>query len=137
MEGSRGTGVSVQMEIGDSPMRASGEELASGMLDHNGDRIIPAVQGSSLGRNGDLSMEGDDHLDLESSDRDMDAEDDSQEEQDEMDEYDEDILDDANQDEVTKAFYRDRTVLYEKLLEFFAEEVKQPKGDLTDLVKVG
>ncbi|KAI8598594.1 Muskelin N-terminus-domain-containing protein [Dissophora ornata] len=38
---------------------------------------------------------------------------------------------------VTRALYRDRTLLYEKLLEFFAEEMKQPKGDLTDLVKVG
>ncbi|KAK5821380.1 Muskelin N-terminus-domain-containing protein [Linnemannia elongata] len=34
-------------------------------------------------------------------------------------------------------FYRDRTLLFERLLEFFAEDDKQPKGDLTDLVKVG
>ncbi|KAG0231646.1 hypothetical protein BGW42_008722 [Actinomortierella wolfii] len=40
-------------------------------------------------------------------------------------------------DRVMRACVRNRIILYEKLLEFFAEEVKQPKGDLIDLVKVG
>ncbi|KAK3843362.1 MAG: Muskelin N-terminus-domain-containing protein [Linnemannia gamsii] len=52
-----------------------------------------------------------------------------------FDEYQDIDVDD--QDPMMKAFFRDRTLLYERLLEFFAEDVKQPKGDLTDLVKVG
>ncbi|KAH7045094.1 Muskelin N-terminus-domain-containing protein [Linnemannia elongata] len=54
---------------------------------------------------------------------------------DDEDEYQDIDLDD--QDPVMKGFYRDRTLLFERLLEFFAEDAKQPKGDLTDLVKVG
>ncbi|KAF9933335.1 hypothetical protein FBU30_005738 [Linnemannia zychae] len=46
-------------------------------------------------------------------------------------------IDQDDQDPVMKALFRDRTLLYERLLDFFAEDVKQPKGDLTDLVKVG
>ncbi|KAF9582337.1 hypothetical protein BGW38_000326, partial [Lunasporangiospora selenospora] len=44
---------------------------------------------------------------------------------------------DEEDEEVVRLFYRDRTILYEKLLEYFAEDAKQPKGDLTDLVRVG
>lgn len=40
-------------------------------------------------------------------------------------------------DELSEALYRERSQLYERLLDFFADEVKQPKGDLTDLVKIG
>ncbi|KAF9172613.1 Muskelin 1, intracellular mediator containing kelch motif [Mortierella sp. AD010] len=41
------------------------------------------------------------------------------------------------QDETMREFYRERTILYERLLVFFADEIKQPKGDLADLVKIG
>ncbi|KAG0046379.1 Muskelin 1, intracellular mediator containing kelch motif [Gryganskiella cystojenkinii] len=105
--------------------------MVDGTLDHNGDR---------LGRNGEPDIEQDEGS---SRDRGMKGGDDTEceveeeEDQDEDEEYDEDLSDDTNQDEVTREFYRDRTMLYEKLLEFFAEDVKQPKGDLTDLVKVG
>ncbi|KAF9976699.1 Muskelin 1, intracellular mediator containing kelch motif [Actinomortierella ambigua] len=44
---------------------------------------------------------------------------------------------DEEQDRVMRACTRDRMILYEKLLDFFAEEMRQPKGDLIDLVKVG
>ncbi|KAG0199227.1 hypothetical protein BGX28_007454 [Mortierella sp. GBA30] len=52
-------------------------------------------------------------------------------------EYEQMTGDDDDLDPTMKGLYRDRTLLYEKLLDFFAESVKQPKGDLTDLVKVG
>ncbi|KAF9426170.1 Muskelin 1, intracellular mediator containing kelch motif [Podila epigama] len=62
-----------------------------------------------------------------------------QEEEDEQDIYDDfaNAYSNPEDAQMMKAFYRDRTILYEKLLEFFAEDVKQPKGDLADLVKVG
>ncbi|KAF9965413.1 hypothetical protein BGZ65_000757, partial [Modicella reniformis] len=44
-------------------------------------------------------------------------------------------MEDEDQDELLKAIYRERTQQYEKLLEFFADELKQPQGYLTDLVK--
>ncbi|KAI8345631.1 Muskelin N-terminus-domain-containing protein [Mortierella sp. GBAus27b] len=39
--------------------------------------------------------------------------------------------------ELSETLYHERTQLYEMLLEFFTDEVKQPKSDLTNLVKVG
>ncbi|KAI7816573.1 Muskelin N-terminus-domain-containing protein [Gamsiella multidivaricata] len=46
-------------------------------------------------------------------------------------------MDDEEHDAMMRPFFRDRTLLYEKLLDFFSDEMKQPKGDLVDLVKVG
>lgn len=116
---------------GDSPMFDE-------TLDHNGDRVVAGEQ-NRLSRNGesetedesiqDRMMEGEDDVEYDVGENDDHDDDD--------DVYDEDLSDDSNQDEVMRGFYRDRTMLYEKLLEFFAEDVKQPKGDLTDLVKVG
>ncbi|KAF9919128.1 Muskelin 1, intracellular mediator containing kelch motif [Lobosporangium transversale] len=56
-----------------------------------------------------------------------------------INEYDEETgkWDEDSQDELLKTFHHDRILLFERLLEFFAEEVKQPKGDLIDLIKVG
>ena len=36
----------------------------------------------------------------------------------------------------TRDIFHERTELYEKLLEFFSEEMKQPKGNLIDLIKI-
>ncbi|GJJ76870.1 muskelin [Entomortierella parvispora] len=120
----------------DSPMQSLGDGLSPGSLDHNGDRVVHSKeQGFSFGRGNDMTMEGGGSTDSGSGDRDMETDEDQQEDEGE-DGSDYDTLDEDNQDEVTKAFYRDRTMLYEKLLEFFADDIKQPKGDLTDLVKV-
>ena len=120
----------------DSPMQTPGEGLSPRSLDHNGDRIVrTSQQGLNFGRSIDMNMEGDGSVDPGSRDGDMETDEDVRGVEDE-DCSDHDPLDDENQDEVTKTFYRDRTMLYEKLLEFFADDIKQPKGDLTDLVKV-
>ncbi|KAF9571608.1 hypothetical protein EC968_000347 [Mortierella alpina] len=95
-------------------------------LDQNGDRIFRSDSGD------DLETASEESRDFETSE--------SREVDDEvyMDEAEyEDVGDDDDLDSTTKALYRDRTLLYEKLLDFFSEAVKQPKGDLTDLVKVG
>ncbi|KAF9120101.1 hypothetical protein BGW39_011659 [Mortierella sp. 14UC] len=112
-------------------------------LDHNGDQIEPSVSSQQDSSDDILSLSGgrSDYdnssdtgtamdEDLDEDDRDDDVEDEA-----DSDEYQDIDLND--QDPVMKAFFRDRTLLYERLLEFFAEDVKQPKGDLTDLVKVG
>ncbi|CAO3565805.1 unnamed protein product [Mortierella alpina] len=98
-------------------------------LDQNGDRIYRPDNGDGH----EIASEG--GRDFEASEsRDRREEDDevSMEEA----EY-EDVGDDDDLDPTTRALYRDRTLLYEKLLDFFSEAVKQPKGDLTDLVRVG
>lgn len=46
-------------------------------------------------------------------------------------------MESEDQDELSETLYHERTQLYEMLLEFFTDEVKQPKSDLTNLVKVG
>lgn len=97
-------------------------------LDNNGDLVKPASEGPEK----EDSM--DDQVMVDSEHRDgYEDEEESQTEDDE----EEDTYANENEEQVMKTFYRDRTILYEKLLEFFAEDVKQPKGDLADLVKVG
>ncbi|KAF8931491.1 hypothetical protein BGZ58_007592 [Dissophora ornata] len=102
-------------------------------LDNNGEKIPKIdVEDSHYERksDGDADADGDSRVHengvlTEEEGEDLEMEEEEGEEEEE------------EQDEVTRALYRDRTLLYEKLLEFFAEEMKQPKGDLTDLVKVG
>lgn len=97
-------------------------------LDHNGDLVKPTSESSEK----EDGMDDQVMVDSEHCDGCEDEDESQTEDDDEEETY-------ANEDEeqVMKVFYRDRTILYEKLLEFFAEDVKQPKGDLADLVKVG
>ncbi|KFH65087.1 hypothetical protein MVEG_08568 [Podila verticillata NRRL 6337] len=98
-------------------------------LDHNGDLVTPALEGSE-------KEDGmDDQVMVDSEHRD--GYEDEDESQTEDDDDEEETYANEEEEQVMKAFYRDRTILYEKLLEFFADDVKQPKGDLADLVKVG
>ncbi|KAF9548799.1 Muskelin 1, intracellular mediator containing kelch motif [Mortierella hygrophila] len=123
-----------------------GEDLDIKGLDHNGDQIQPRSSNNQQDNSSDDLSAGDRSDQDNSSDTgtamdediDEDRSDDNGDDggnDDEDDEYLDIDLDD--QDPVMKGFYRDRTMLFERLLEFFAEDVKQPKGDLTDLVKVG
>ncbi|KAF9147139.1 Muskelin 1, intracellular mediator containing kelch motif [Linnemannia schmuckeri] len=124
----------------------SGEDLDLKGLDHNGDQIqlpsssnqqdkssdnLSASERSDQDNSSDTGTAMDEDIDEDHSDDN--GHDDYNDDDD--DEYQDIDLDD--QDPVMKGFFRDRTLLYEQLLEFFAEDVKQPKGDLTDLVKVG
>ncbi|KAF9202779.1 Muskelin 1, intracellular mediator containing kelch motif [Haplosporangium sp. Z 27] len=93
-------------------------------LDNNGERIKPSENSLGISTDREVGEDEDGDTDLVDDGSGMDEDDD-------MD------IEDEMRDEVTREFYRERTLLYERLLEFFAEEVKQPKGDLTDLVKVG
>jgi hypothetical protein len=121
------------------------EDLDLKGLDHNGDQIQPPSSSSLQDDSSDDLSDGD-RSDQDNSsdtgtamDEDFD-EDHSDEVNSDNDERDDDEYQDIDlddQDPIMKGFYRDRTLLYERLLEFFAEDVKQPKGDLTDLVKVG
>jgi hypothetical protein len=88
-------------------------------LDSNGERIQQAgINGLYVGENAiEVDEQG---LDSKLENGTM------MEEDVEMEEY----------DELSEALYRERSQLYERLLDFFADQVKQPKGDLTDLVKV-
>ncbi|KAG0372239.1 hypothetical protein BGX24_000520 [Mortierella sp. AD032] len=115
-------------------------------LDHNGDQIQPSassqqdssddVLSSSSGRSDhDNSSDTGTAMDEDLDEDDRDDDDDIDDDETDSDEYQDIDVDD--QDPMMRAFFRDRTLLYERLLEFFAEDVKQPKGDLTDLVKVG
>ncbi|KAG0033127.1 hypothetical protein BGZ81_009343 [Podila clonocystis] len=101
-------------------------------LDNNGDLVKPA---SSEGSQKGDGMNDQVMVDSEHRERYEDEEETQTEDDDEDDE--EDSYANEEEEQEMKAFYRDRTILYEKLLEFFAEDVKQPKGDLADLVKVG
>lgn len=123
-----------------------GEDLDFKGLDHNGDQIRPLSSSNQQDNSSDDLSAGDKSDQDDSSDTgtamdedlDEDRSDgngDDGDDDDDDDEYQDVDLDD--QDPVMKGFYRDRTLLFERLLEFFAEDVKQPKGDLTDLVKVG
>ncbi|KAF9904273.1 Muskelin 1, intracellular mediator containing kelch motif [Linnemannia zychae] len=112
-------------------------------LDHNGDQIQPLVSSQQDSSDDLLSLSGE-RSDSDNSsdtgtamDEDPDEDDRDDDVDDEADSNDYQDIDPDDQDPVMKAFFRDRTLLYERLLEFFAEDVKQPKGDLTDLVKVG
>ncbi|KAF9187936.1 Muskelin 1, intracellular mediator containing kelch motif [Haplosporangium sp. Z 767] len=87
------------------------------ILDQNGDRIVDAE--------GDQEDRKDDMLNQDMKKGMM------------IDENEFDGTDEEEgQDAIMKSLYRDRTLLYEKLLEFFSDEVKQPKNDLADLVKI-
>ena len=125
---------------------AGGEELDIKGLDHNGDQIqhssssnqqydssddLSAGNRSDQDNSSDTGIAMDEDIDEGRSD-DNDDDGDNGEDDDEYQDIDLD-----EQDPVMKGFYCDRTLLFERLLEFFAEDVKQPKGDLTDLVKVG
>ncbi|KAG0025467.1 Muskelin 1, intracellular mediator containing kelch motif, partial [Podila clonocystis] len=103
-------------------------------LDNNGDLVKPALTKGSKKRH-DM-----DNLVMVDSDRREECED-EEENQSEDDDHDDENDEEetyANEEEeqAMKMFYSDRTILYEKLLEFIAEDMKQPKGDLVDLVKV-
>ncbi|KAF9961135.1 hypothetical protein BGZ70_008355 [Mortierella alpina] len=97
-------------------------------LDQNGDRIYRPDNGDGL------DTAGEEGRDFEASESRGNREVDDEVS---MEAEYEDMGDDDDLDPTTRALYRDRTLLYEKLLDFFSEAVKQPKGDLTDLVKVG
>lgn len=123
-----------------------GEDVDFQGLDHNGDQIQPQSSSNQQDNSSDDPSAGDRSDQDNSSDTgtamdediDEDRSDDNGDDgdnDDDEDEYQDIALDD--QDPVMKGFYRDRTLLFERLLEFFAEDAKQPKGDLTDLVKVG
>ncbi|KAG0283741.1 hypothetical protein BGZ96_011882 [Linnemannia gamsii] len=147
----RGRGGTTNVVATGSTRVAGSEDLNLKGLDHNGDQIQPLLSSGEQGNSSDDLSDGDrsdqdnssdtgtamdedtdeDHSDDDNSEEDNDNDNDEEDD----DEYQDIDLDD--QDPVMKGFYRDRTLLYERLLEFFAEDVKQPKGDLTDLVKVG
>ncbi|KAF9102438.1 Muskelin 1, intracellular mediator containing kelch motif [Mortierella sp. AM989] len=93
-------------------------------LDNNGEKIKPLDNVNAQDIDGDGNDNGvEDNKLVDDGSR--------------MDEDEAMDIEDEMHDEVMREFYRERTLLYERLLEFFADESKQPKGDLTDLVKVG
>lgn len=119
-----------------------GEDPEFKGLDHNGDQIQPLSSSNQQENSSDDLSAGDKSDQDNSSDTGtaMDEDLDENRSDDNSDGDDDDEYQDIDFDEkdpVMKGFYRDRTMLFERLLEFFAEDVKQPKGDLTDLVKVG
>ncbi|KAG0343380.1 hypothetical protein BG005_002456, partial [Podila minutissima] len=101
-------------------------------LDNNGDRVKPASSEDSQKGDG-----MDDQIMVDSEHREGYEDEEETQTEDDDDDDEEETYANEEEEQVMKAFYRDRTILYEKLLEFFAEDVKQPKGDLADLVKVG
>ncbi|KAG0207666.1 hypothetical protein BGX33_006694 [Mortierella sp. NVP41] len=103
-------------------------------LDHNGEEIHPSSSPHDSSDDLSCTERGSSSDTGTAMDEDLDGDCDSEDEEDNYEDQDVELDD---QDPVMKSFYRDRTLLYERLLEFFAEDVKQPKGDLTELVKVG
>ncbi|KAG0358454.1 Muskelin 1, intracellular mediator containing kelch motif, partial [Gamsiella multidivaricata] len=98
-----------------------------GDLDNNGDKIRQVNQNVTQG-------EG---KGVEEMNRDSDGDSKAYVDEVVIDEDEDSDMDDEEHDAMMRPFFRDRTLLYEKLLDFFSDEMKQPKGDLVDLVKVG
>ncbi|KAG0311160.1 Muskelin 1, intracellular mediator containing kelch motif [Dissophora globulifera] len=115
------------------PRRPTLRSVDANHLDNNGEKI-----GHADTRMAREERKGEGEIDADGDNKAMEKEVQMQGDEDlEMDEGRDDDYDEEDRNATMKVLYRDRTLLYEKLLEFFAEEVKQPRGDLTDLVKVG
>ncbi|KAF9427905.1 Muskelin 1, intracellular mediator containing kelch motif [Entomortierella beljakovae] len=111
--------------------RRRSSQWAMEELDSNGTKIKSSnLNNNNNNNNTTHDMNGDGEID---EDGDTKLADDGLE----MDEDEEMDIEDEIENDGAREFYRERTLLYERLLEFFADEVKQPKGDLTDLIKVG
>ncbi|KAG0338303.1 Muskelin 1, intracellular mediator containing kelch motif [Podila horticola] len=133
VRGTRGISRRRAVSVASSRVATSSDDLGDlEGLDNNGDLVKPtSLEGSEKGDGMDDQV----MIDSEHREGCEDEEETQTEDDDDVDE--EEAYANDEEEQVMKAFYRDRTILYEKLLEFFAEDVKQPKGDLADLVKVG